>query len=201
ATPAPPTYSSPATPTGTGHPPASSTYTRVFATGRPIGTPPRPSSTASTRPLTAVAASEGPYRLWSSTRGSRSRKRRATAPGSASPPHSTRRSATHPPIPGCSSSTCSIDGTRFTVPIRSRRITATSASGSRCPSGPAITTRAPASSGRNTSRTEPSKLSDVLHSTASSAPIFHAASPHDSRFTRLPWVFITPLGRPVEPEV
>ncbi len=38
ATPAPAIYSSPATPGATGRNPASSTYTRVFATGPPTGT-------------------------------------------------------------------------------------------------------------------------------------------------------------------
>ena len=56
-TPAPPTYSSPTAPTGTGSPAASSTYTRVFAIGPPTATLASVSPAAQS---SAVAASDGP---------------------------------------------------------------------------------------------------------------------------------------------
>src|SRR5690349_11648018 len=52
-------YTSPATPTGTGRNPASSTYTRVFAIGPPIGgTPPADSGALN---VAHTVTSVGPY--------------------------------------------------------------------------------------------------------------------------------------------
>ncbi len=89
ASPAPATYNSPATPAGTGHSHSSSTNTRVFATGRPIGT-----STSD-----VGAGPRGASPPWSrsgrtccagSRRSSRA-SRAASRSGSASPLQITRR--------------------------------------------------------------------------------------------------------------
>ena len=95
---APARYSSPATPGGTSPSPASSTNTRVFPIGRPIGTTPAGSSSPGrtqnrTHP---TVASVGPYSFTTVTSGYRSRTSRSIPPGSASPPTTRSPSAAHP---------------------------------------------------------------------------------------------------------
>ncbi len=94
----------------------------VLAIGTPIGTPPSGSSSRQVQCVTSTDASVGPYRLCTSAR-LRSRNRRTTAEVSASPLHTTRRSAVHPETPGSSAKTASIDGTKCAVVTRCSAIT------------------------------------------------------------------------------
>ena len=92
-------------------------------------------------------------------------------------------------------------GTKCSVVTPSRRIVSTRYAGSRCPPGRAITIRAPASSGGKSSRAEASKLTGVFCSTTSPGPSGHASPIHPMTFASARCSTITPLGRPVEPEV
>src|SRR5687768_10747730 len=106
-------YSSPGTPTGTGLSTASSTYSAVFHTGRPIGTTSAPPSRGQVQQLTSTAASVGPYRLVSTTGPeNRSWKRRTSAGGSASPLQTTWRSDAQRPASTASTNGCSMEGTK-----------------------------------------------------------------------------------------
>ena len=67
--------------------------------------------------------------------------------------------------------------------------------------GRAITSSAPTKSGQNSSQTETSKETGVFWSTRSEELRPYCSCIHSSRLTIPRWVFITPLGRPVEPEV
>ena len=89
ASPAPATYNSPVTPAGTGHSHSSSTYTRVLASGRPIGTATAQLQSAGrTRCVVVnVVVSVGPYRFTSRHRPppARSTTPAAAAADSTSP--------------------------------------------------------------------------------------------------------------------
>src|SRR6476646_12170253 len=61
AAPAPPTYNSPTTPTGTGAPLESSMYIRAFAIGRPIGMLSPDFPRGQLHAVAFTAASVGPY--------------------------------------------------------------------------------------------------------------------------------------------
>src|SRR6185437_11372619 len=124
-------YNSPATPAGTGASHSSSTNTRVFATGRPIGT--APGSPPRTRhPVTSTVASVGPYKLNNPARSPNTEPNRSRAPPpSASPEHTTRRSHPHAPAWGTPRNASSIDGTKGAAPTRSARISPATYPGSR----------------------------------------------------------------------
>src|ERR1700678_2041255 len=103
-------YSSPATPAGTGHSQESSTYTRVLATGAPIGGP----SSVPPRHAHAVestAVSVGPYRLCRPA-VNRAVDRPASGPGSASPLQTTSRRLAQPPGVAWATNASSIEGTK-----------------------------------------------------------------------------------------
>ena len=76
-----------------------------------------------------------------------------------------------------------------------------SAAGSRCKPGGAITTVAPVRSGQKNSHTDTSKPNGVFWSTRSPASIPYASCIQRRRLTIPAWVFITPFGAPVEPDV
>ncbi|GGN66695.1 hypothetical protein GCM10011610_01920 [Nocardia rhizosphaerihabitans] len=123
------------------------------------------------------------------------------APGSASPLQNTRRSPAPPAARGSVTNSDSIDGTKcavvmdFSVMIRARY------AGSRCPSGAAITRRAPSCSGQKNSHTDTSKVAGVFCRTASVWSSGYSACIHRNRLTIAAWVTPTPFGLPVEPEV
>ena len=72
---------------------------------------------------------------------------------------------------------------------------------SRLVSSPAITSLTPRASVQKSSSTEMSKDSEVTASQASPGPWGMRASMPTKKFTALRCSTITPLGRPVEPEV
>ena len=69
------------------------------------------------------------------------------------------------------------------------------------PPGVASTSLAPQRSGQNSSHTDTSKLSGVFCATTSASPMRKRSCIQSSRLAMAPWLFGTPLGRPVEPEV
>ncbi len=85
--------------------------------------------------------------------------------------------------------------------MRSRASVATSAGTSRSRPGGAITSRAPASSGRKNSQIDASNAAEVFCSTASCASSGNARVIHAMWFASEPCVTTTPFGRPVEPDV
>jgi hypothetical protein len=192
-------YSSPGMPIGVSASRPSSTWMRVFATGLPMGTVGSPGRQAWC--VTSTPASVGPYRSSSSTPGSRSKKRSRTSVSSASPLHTTRRTLPQRRVSPASRNAWSMEGTKCSVVTPSRSISSDRYCGSRCPSGFASTSRAPASSGQKNSHTETSKLNGVFCSTTSSAVSPYCRCPQRRRLTMPRWAFIAPLGCPVEPEV
>src|SRR5438105_9005344 len=88
ATPSPPIYNSPATPTGSGCRWPSSTYVLVFPMGRPMGTGPSPTPTGYT--VDQIVVSVGPYMFH--TVGLLLDSALASSRGKASPPHRILRS-------------------------------------------------------------------------------------------------------------
>ncbi|BCK58643.1 hypothetical protein NWFMUON74_64150 [Nocardia wallacei] len=173
----------------------------MFQTGRPIGT-----AVATPSPTTAWVAltvnSVGPYRLISSTPDRPSRRNASTAsPVNASPPTSSARSEVSESGSAVVANTVSSDGTNDASVIRSAGITSDRYAVSRCPSGTAITVRAPVSNGASGSQTEASKVAGVLYSAMSSAVM-----PNSVMSQRIWWYSAacempTPFGRPVDPEV
>ncbi|GBH15030.1 hypothetical protein KPSA3_00948 [Pseudomonas syringae pv. actinidiae] len=94
-----------------------------------------------------------------------------------------------------------MEGTKWATLTCSLENSAPRYSGSLCPSGLAINNVAPYMSGQNTSHTETSNVSGVFCTTTSLACKGKTFCIHARRFSNASWVFITPLGRPVEPEV
>src|SRR5699024_6807254 len=105
-------YKPPTTPSGTGRKNPSSTYTRVFHTGRPIGTPPRPTPSEASNQVTSTAASVGPYKLTKATPGNDAKNSSATSEGNASPEANTRWSPWHRPATGSATKARNIEGTK-----------------------------------------------------------------------------------------
>ncbi|KQW02355.1 hypothetical protein ASC87_14145 [Rhizobacter sp. Root1221] len=196
--PAPPRCNSPATPSGTRRRFGSSTTVRTPAIGRPIATA-VPASHVQC--VTSIAASVGPYRLFSTTCGSRSNTRACTASGNASPLHTMRLSPVHACTPSCAMNACSIDGTKCSVVTACAWISSASRAGSRWSPGPATASRAPTCSGQKNSHTDTSNPNGVFCSTVSPTPSGYAACIHASRFASAPCRLPAPLGRPVEPDV
>ena len=137
-------YSSPGTPTGTGRSAASSTYSRGVRrrAGRWAPRRPRPRAGTSTQ-LTSTAASVGPYRLVSTHRaGEPVVEARAPAPAAAPrrcrPRGAATRSGRPPPPPRTAAAW---RGRSAASSRRCRSITSCRYSGSRWPSGRAITRR------------------------------------------------------------
>src|SRR5579872_1060819 len=169
ASPAPPIYNSPFTPTGASSPPPSTTYIRTLSIGRPIGTPPSlsslpsfPSSPSSSPPhlqlLTSTAASVGPYKFSIRT-PSFLPLLSANSSLNASPLHTINRKLPHPcSTPSSPTKTSSIDGTKCTIVIPRFSISSRKYLPSRCPPGRAITTPAPFNKGQKNSHTDTSKL-------------------------------------------
>ncbi len=189
-------YSSPGTPGGTGWRPASSTYTRVLAIGRPIGgapAAPRVSSAA----VDQIVVSVGPYTLV--TDGDPAVRASASSAGSASPPTSTRTRASTSGAP--SATPRHRLGVACTTVTPSASTTRRSSSGSCTSSLSASTTAAPLISGTNSSRCAMSNPTVVTASSRSSGVIAVRSRMSSTKLRRLPRVTTTPLGLPVEPEV
>ena len=197
---------------GTAHPPrpaapaaaaASSTYTRVFAHRRPIGTGP-PSGGRHGQAVTSTVASVGPYRLCSSRAG----QRRGTGPpasgGSASP------AADHPPQARAprrapARRRNASQHRRHEVRPSSPPLAGSAAAryaGSRCPSGRASTSA-------RARQQRPEELPDrhveagrrlLQHPVAERQPVL-GLHPHQPVDDRPRAATTTPLGRPVDPEV
>ncbi|MBM0259387.1 hypothetical protein JNW89_24300 [Micromonospora sp. 4G55] len=92
ATPAPPTYSSPTTPAGTGFSHPSSTYSSVLAIGRPMGTEPSVGVVGSTSyAAQPTTVSVGPYSLTSAVPGAWARHGATWSARRFSPPMTKHR--------------------------------------------------------------------------------------------------------------
>ena len=193
-------YNSPATPTGTGRNRPSSTNTRVFHTGAPIGTDTTSAAVTSWN-VTSTAASVGPYKLCNRTCGNTSRNPAATCAGNASPDANTCRNDTADTTDDSATNTANIDGTKCIVDTDCSTIVRTRYSGSRCPSGTAITTRAPTCNGQNNSHTDTSNVNGVFCNTTSDPSSPYASCIHTRRLTIARCSTPTPFGRPVEPDV
>ncbi|GAA2371340.1 hypothetical protein GCM10009855_08310 [Gordonia cholesterolivorans] len=118
--------------------------------------------------MTASDASAGPYRL-SSGAAESSRKASAVSIGSASPIAITARTVSGIRADELDTNIASIDGTYWTTVTFCSRISVDRYSGSRWPSGRAMTRRAPVCRVQKNSHTETSKVIGVLSITASSA--------------------------------
>ena len=105
-------------------------YVRRLAMGRPMGTLSRPSSTH-VQWVTSMAASVGPYKLYSAAVGSVRNVCRCRAIGSASPLHTMRRKETHRAASSVPIKACSMDGTKCSVVIACSTISAANCCGSR----------------------------------------------------------------------
>src|SRR5215213_2485947 len=118
ASPAPPRYNSPTTPTAAGSSRPFSTYVCVFAIARPIGTIPAQLLSARTSyTLLPTTVSVGPYSLISRVPAACSRHPRTVSLPSASPPiTSTRALAPNSAALNCWFSTSKCDGVNFTSP-------------------------------------------------------------------------------------
>ncbi|GAA3624818.1 hypothetical protein GCM10022419_132990 [Nonomuraea rosea] len=152
-------YSSPATPSGTGRSPASSTYRRQFAIGRPIGTDSptsTPARTSNTQQPTTVSV--GPYSFTTTDSGDRANHERTSPPGNASPP-TTHVRPTSPTTDPASRLRCA--GTTLTSPTPGRA--------SASPSS-LTTTAAPDTNGTHKLVTVRSKATDVCNGAPSPTP-------------------------------
>ena len=172
----------------------------MFAIGLPIGTLRRLGSRSHCHQVTSIDASVGPYRLCNSPL-STARQRCSASHASASPLQITRRTLPHRSTPRSPRNCCNIEGTKCSVVTPCASITSTRYALSRCPSGRAITNRAPASSGQKNSQTETSKLNGVFWRTWSVAVRPYACCIQRRRLVTALRVFMAPLGRPVEPDV
>ena len=144
-----------------------------------------------------TVVSVGPYMFHSSAQ--RGSSARARSGGRASPPHKTLRFA-EPLHPAATSARHSAGVACITVHADSR-IRSIRRAGSSVSSRPAITTRPPVASGRNSSRPAMSKES-VVTARIVSAAVKPGVRCIDSRkFTIAAWGISTPLGLPVEPDV
>src|ERR1017187_282924 len=184
-------YSSPVTPGGTSLSASSSTYTRVPATGEPIGGAPLPASRVLIVAHTVVSV--GPYAL----NIRRPRDHSATSsPGHASPATISKVSWSRDP--GGSEPSTAGGSVTCVTPVRARY--AASSAPIRCPDG-TVTSAAPASSAMQHSTANASKLGEANCATRESAPMPNAAISNRDRLAIPVWATTTPLGVPVEPEV
>ncbi|BDU08629.1 hypothetical protein FMUBM48_48920 [Nocardia cyriacigeorgica] len=142
----------------------------------------------------------GPYRLCIAA-VENCRNAVTVAGGSASPATRTARSEAHSAELAAPANTDSIDGTNEVMVTRCRPMISDRYSGSRCPSGAAISMRAPTASVPNSSHTDTSKVTGVFCSTTSAGFIRYSAVIQAIWFTTEAWLTATPFGRPVEPEV
>ncbi|SFY52140.1 hypothetical protein STEPF1_05410 [Streptomyces sp. F-1] len=187
-------YNSPATPGGTNRNRPSSTYTRVLAIGAPIGARPSPASRAL---VDQMVVSVGPYMFHTAAPAPASAD--ARAPSSASPPTRIRRPSAA--AGSASRSARHSPGVAWRTETPCARISRPSRAGSRTASRSATTTVAPDTSGRNTSSREMSNP-NVVTASHRSPSVRAICEPMDHRKLRsAPCGTITPLGRPVEPEV
>ncbi|BDU08685.1 hypothetical protein FMUBM48_49480 [Nocardia cyriacigeorgica] len=166
----------------------------------PIGTLSR-SAAVTSWAVTSTAASVGPYRLCR-VAPLISRNAAAVAAGRASPEAKTSRKLSMDCAAlGSATNTASIDGTKCVTVTPDSPITRARYAGSRCPSGRAITSRAPTCNGQKNSHTDTSKVNGVFCNTTSSAPSRYSRC-RQRRFATIERCdTATPLGRPVEPEV
>ncbi len=118
----------------------------------------------------------------------------------ASPPEKTRVSEAQAPSCSVSTRAWSRVGTACRAVTRCSQIAVTIASGSRKMPGVPITTRAPVT-GARISHWAASKLIGVFCRIATSGPRWPKLASHCSWETMLRCSIITPLGRPVLPEV
>ncbi len=156
--------------------------TTVLSIGRPIGT----TSVRSRQgcQVTSTVASVGPYRLCSSASGSAAAKRWTRCAVNGSPMQNTRRRlAGAVDLSTASRNAASSDGTNWTTPTRSRLITSSSRSGSRCAPASATTSVAPAINGQNNSGTDTSNVTGVFSNTRSPTASGNVACRHRSSLT------------------
>src|SRR5439155_15462856 len=178
-------------PTGTGRNAASSTYVRVFGSGRPIGgvTPGR----SGPLQVDATVHSVGPYALIIRRPGAH---RATSSAGHASPPTARVRKSG-----SATSGTVAIatGGIRACV-TRFATITSASSSPSSGPGG-GTTRAAPAGSDMHSSRIEASKLGEENCRTRSPADTAKCSTSAAEKLARPACGTTTPFGCPVEPEV
>src|SRR5215475_4239517 len=161
-------------------------------------------SSSSVEPVQSVLAtvvSVGPYKLCNSTCGNRSWNCRTTHPGSASPPHITCLNVVLFPLSVASANSGSIEIGNPIAVTPLRWIVSHKYAASLCPSGRAITTRAPVINGQKNPVTDASNPMGAFCSTAPSSLIGYALCVQFSRFTTFWCSTITPLGAPDEPDV
>src|SRR5688500_16950070 len=177
ANPSPPNHNSPATPTGTSKPCTSTTYARVFASGRPITT--RPSSP---RFISAhveyVVSSLGPYRFNTRSIVSSSYNWSTTARLNASPARFTTR--TPAGIPPSRTNSPITDGTVFT--------NRTASFPAHCGNASAFSARItcpPQLSGANISNTDRSKQIEVEANTPCNSSALNVSRAQYSSVTAL----------------
>ncbi len=192
ATPTPATYSSPATPTGTGARLRSSTYTRTFDHGRPMVT--RSGRTGPRVMVAHTVVSVGPY-AFNTTR--LLPHRRTSSGGSASPAEMMVVSASIPSSVSCAST----DGVSVAAVMCCSRSSVRSGSSGSSRSRGVSTRVAPASSVPNTSHTLASKLLEAYCSTRLPGAYPCARPAVSAVLPRPRWCSSVPLGRPVLPDV
>src|SRR4051812_41003841 len=180
--------SSPGTPAGTGWRWPSRTYAWALVTGRPIvGV----SEESDCHAVAYTVASVGPYALTTRAPGTALRSDSNTLVGNASPASTSTSASTS--RPGPSSRLANTDGTPLARLPRQGRSARTSRFGT-------SSMLPPATSGAKISNTETSKFIDVDARTRDSRPPKFSAA-QCIRFTALWCDTMTPLGRPVDPEV
>jgi hypothetical protein len=196
-------YSSPATPIATGRPPPSSTYTRLFASGRPIGiSPAGASAPAGSRWIVLVTVVSVSPKTWISSQSS-PRHVRSRSGSIRSPPTSTTRSddgSRRPASPSSRTHSCQYAVGSSTTVTAARSSTRSSARGSSS-SVPVTTTAAPLTRAGNTSSTTTSKPGEANWSIRSPAPSASTRPISSAYPVRLPCSTPAPFGRPVEPDV
>src|SRR5579875_1188079 len=199
-TPAPPMYSSPATPTGAGSPSRSKMYICVFAIGRPIGVNCRANSGMQRYALAQIVASVGPYSLNSDTEGKAWNDLLSSDGRHGSPPTITLEMLLYITLPApYSSMYLYIEGTHNKLSISKRATYLANCKGSRATSSDGIYkvpkfVRQPkiAAAELSNGNGEMSKLRPRLPYILFLARV---------ELTKFRCVTITPFGSPVEPDV
>ena len=187
----PATYSSPATPGGTGPSHSSSTNTRVLTTGRPRATCPATGSHC--QEVASTVVSVAPHELNIRCPDAH----RAIISGeNASPAASTVTPA--PTDEGSSSASTAGGSVTYDTPCAAS--SPVSASPNRC-SGGTTTSAAPRGSAMHHSQQNVSKLADANCATRSPGPTPSTWSRLAARLANPPCDTTTPLGAPVDPDV
>src|SRR5262249_49282389 len=147
--------------------------------------------------------SVGPYRFHIAAPGQSARSRFSGPIGKTSPANSTSLGAGNPgrSSPPWLVNSARIDGAEYQTLTRRSAKNAPSRAGSLPSASPTRTSVAPHRQEANRSKTERSKWNGACEANRSSAPGASAAAHQSRNVNALACESITPLGRPVEPEV